>query len=529
MSLSLDNINSSAGYPNSLVPQTNSQQSLLQPFDPNGPGQMYYLRDPMYTDIKHTDSDISLVAQLKHQLAESQHAIASLQADVRRLASENTSLNTTCQTLQNIIINIRGSASSVASSSSLSVASSTSSHGNDEQKPPLLLNRTIEEACDHELNQVEFPSVKSWTKKGWQEQYPLSTSAVPGSSLKKSARGSRRMVQGINVSCTYLQDENGVPVSAQRAKAIRTKMLSCFRQLHTQGLAPESIGQASLDILKWLVHTLRKEYLELRLCADNWKTMRLMTDNYSQWYSYHVKNKGKRVKVESEDVCLEDKSISDSEVTPTTQKRSLSEPDSSDKHITKRLRMDSDITPEITRDPSPDRQITRDPSPDCQPTPLPSTNKGKQKEVVALEVKNPLSNLVIKPRSRPIPLKIPATSTDSSTSASAPNPTIILPSNDTIPTSSMPEVQSSADTASLAMKVELVAANYAAEQMKTTIMIDSKCDTIKKHQPSTKPMRVGAKITPRLSKANKEVYKRKAAAQLISSGQAQGANDNHDD
>jgi hypothetical protein len=46
------------------------------------------------------DSDTNLVAQLKHQLAESQHAIASLQVDVRRLASENASLNTTCQTLQ---------------------------------------------------------------------------------------------------------------------------------------------------------------------------------------------------------------------------------------------------------------------------------------------------------------------------------------------------------------------------------------------------------------------------------------------
>lgn len=34
-------------------------------------------------------------------------------------------------------------------------------------------------------------------------------------------------------TCTYLQDEQGNPVSAQRAKAIRQLMLSSFRQLET--------------------------------------------------------------------------------------------------------------------------------------------------------------------------------------------------------------------------------------------------------------------------------------------------------
>ncbi|KAG1733466.1 hypothetical protein EDB19DRAFT_1911602 [Suillus lakei] len=287
-------------------------------------------------------------------------------------------------------------------------------------------------------------------------------------------------------------------------------MSSCFRQLHTQGLAPDSIGQASLDILKWLVHTLCKEYIELRLCANNWKTMRLMTDNYSQWYSYHVKNKGKHVKVEADDTCLEDESISDN----------------SDKHVAKQPCIDSDTTPEITQDPSPDRQTT----------PLPRTDKGKQKEVVILEVKNPLSNLAIKPRPRPIPPKIIATSTNSSPSANTSTPNIIpSPSND-ITQLSIPEVQSSADAASLATKVELVAA--------TPVTIDSKNNIIKKHQLSMKPMCVSAKITARnlctfdwqsnghqkepmsafmtywngLSKADKEVYKCKATAQLKSCG-----------
>ena len=46
------------------------------------------------------NSDYGLVAQLKQQLAELQHAITSLQADRLRLSNENASLSATCQALQ---------------------------------------------------------------------------------------------------------------------------------------------------------------------------------------------------------------------------------------------------------------------------------------------------------------------------------------------------------------------------------------------------------------------------------------------
>lgn len=107
------------------------------------------------------------------------------------------------------------------------------------------------------------------------------------------------MAQGVNVACTYLQDEQGVPVSAQHAKTIQNLMLSSFRQLDTQGLAPDSIGQASLQVLHWLIHMLCKHCFEFCLCADNWKVMKLMTNNYSQWFNYHVKKRtGKCIKAE---------------------------------------------------------------------------------------------------------------------------------------------------------------------------------------------------------------------------------------
>ncbi|KAG2032719.1 hypothetical protein BDR03DRAFT_1014967 [Suillus americanus] len=122
---------------------------------------------------------------------------------------------------------------------------------------------------------------------------------------------------------------------------------------------------------------------------------------------------------------------------------------------------------------------------------------------------------------------------DTSTSKINSNITEVLSDNTT-----PPSIPSSTHAASLAVKVELV------NHTKTTIAIDAKPDTIKKRQPSTKPMRVSAKITAQnlcaldwqsdshqkepasvfasywngLSKADKEVYKCKADAQLKSAG-----------
>ncbi|KAG1818205.1 uncharacterized protein BJ212DRAFT_1299023 [Suillus subaureus] len=379
--MSLNDTTSPAGYID-LLSQINPQS--LTGFDPNigsSQAQMFHLRDPMASSklmsntclhsllendrLACKDSDTSLVAQLKRQLTESQHAVASLQADRLRLINENAGLNSTCQALQNVIVNIRGSMSSVASTSSSLSACDTSNIISNNQKP-LLVGEIVAEECDRELDRKDYPSIRSWMKKEW-------------------------------------QDEKGEPVLADCAKSIRNHMLSSFRQLQSQGLAPVSIGQASLQVL------------------------------------------------------------------------------------------------------------------------------------------------------RPVPPKLPPTSIDSSTSivssSSESNPAVVLPSHIITPVS-MTDISSSsnstslANLASLAVKMELVNANT----------IDSKADAIKKRQPSTKPMRVSPKITAwnlcalewqsnghqkepasvfatywnRLSTADKELYKRKAAVQLSAPGLAQ-ADDNQDE
>ncbi|KAG1844386.1 hypothetical protein F4604DRAFT_1908225, partial [Suillus subluteus] len=150
----------------------------------------------------------------------------------------------------------------------------------------------------------------------------------------------------------------------------------------------------------------------------------------------------------------------------------------------------------ITRPASPrteNSEILRHPSLEREPTPLPRTDKGKEKEVITVEVNNPLSNLVFKPRPQPIPKKVPA-SIDSATSGStSAEPTIITPpSNDPSDTS-------------LAVKMELLVA-------KPPELIPSTVNS--KAQPAKEPGSVFATYWNGLLKTDKEVYKHKAALQV---------------
>ncbi|KAG1901532.1 uncharacterized protein F5891DRAFT_1187393 [Suillus fuscotomentosus] len=231
-------------------------------------------------------------------------------------------------------------------------------------------------------------------------------SAVPGSTAK-SSRGSTQMAKGINVSCTYLQDEQGNPVSAQCAKAIRQLMLSSFCQLETQGLTPESISQASLQVLHWLTHMLCKQFLKLHLCADNWKSMKLMIDNYSQWYNYHVKRRGMK-RIKSEDIPLAGDELCESSV-DTLPSISTSDPLSSSNYLdlmidpalqeppTKKQKLkDAENT---TSEALPQLEIPLSPAEIDEPA-LPSLSLAneKQTETLNVEVKNPLQDLYSNPQ-----------------------------------------------------------------------------------------------------------------------------------
>ncbi|KAG1782872.1 hypothetical protein EV702DRAFT_1040695 [Suillus placidus] len=156
-----------------------------------------------------------------------------------------------------------------------------------------------------------------------------------------------------------------------------------------------------------------------------------------------------------------------------------------------------------------------------------------QKPAVRSSANPPDTNLIDLFMPKPVIRKLPSISIDSPTaSTSGTNLILAPPSNESTPTIDTP---SSTDAASLAVKAKLI------NQSITTIVIKSNPNTIKKRQPSTKPMRVSSKITAwnlcalewqsnghqkepasvfatywnSLSSTDKEVYKRKAASRLM--------------
>ncbi|KAG0695747.1 hypothetical protein DFH29DRAFT_1005155 [Suillus ampliporus] len=327
------------------------------------------------------------------------------------------------------------------------------------------------------------------------------------------------MAKDINISCTCLQDKQGNPVSAQHAKAIQQLMLSSFHQLEMQGLAPESIGQASLQVLHWLTHTLQKQFLELHLCADNWKSMKLMIDNYSQWYNYHVKKRGTK--------CTKSKDIPE-DIPPAGDELHESSVDSLAPMINPLLqeppmkKQKLENTKSTTSEALLQLEIPLPPAETNNPALLSlSLENKKQTETLNVEVKNPLADFVFKPTTMTSSTPTPFSSGASSIIAMPPRPSRMLPSV--------------ADVALLAIKMELVATENT---IMTTANMNVNTKLIKKQQPSLKPMQVGPKITPHnicvldwqtnghqwelasafalywdnLSASIKEEYKRKATA-----------------
>ncbi|KAG1814332.1 uncharacterized protein BJ212DRAFT_1482076 [Suillus subaureus] len=154
-------------------------------------------------------------------------------------------------------------------------------------------------------------------------------------------------------------------------------------------------------------------------------------DNYSQWYNYHIKKRASKhiIKAKSEDTPIS-----------TTRKRSSSETEDSDdiQHTTtlKRSCVDSNIDELDASPPSSSEQILLLASPtspschdtplNCEPTPPPRTDKGKEKEVIMVEVIDPLSNLVLKPRPKPIQKKITTPPVDTSMSEINSNPAPLI-------------------------------------------------------------------------------------------------------
>lgn len=162
------------------------------------------------------------------------------------------------------------------------------------------------------LQEEDFPEVSFWTREKWTTREKADNSISNGE--KMGERGGSKMAKGINISMQYVEDKHGVLIDGFRVKMILGAAHQLFFQLREVKRHPKTWGAAGTQTLRAYCQEMEKQFPELALCADSWKSKYIATQNYSSWYNSHGKV---TVKVE----------VSDDDMDQPTKKRRSSHED----------------------------------------------------------------------------------------------------------------------------------------------------------------------------------------------------------
>lgn len=161
------------------------------------------------------------------------------------------------------------------------------------------------------LRQEDYPDVRFWTRQDWNlasqaqvleideegEVFPDPEEEEEGSKQPlPAARGKRRAAQGINVTMKYVELEDGTIVDGFRAAEIRRYARSLWVQLALDDKLPATWSDADATSLNYYSESMAQRFLEMRLCASDWKANLVATDNYPSWRHNWLKKKNKEGK-----------------------------------------------------------------------------------------------------------------------------------------------------------------------------------------------------------------------------------------
>ena len=121
----------------------------------------------------------------------------------------------------------------------------------------------------NELEWRDFPNVKFWFRSDW-------------SRFKTNNPKSK----------IFIETEEGTIVLGARINAIRKCARNFWDGLRVDGAPPPTWGQATSQTKNQYHSLMRKNFPELKLCHNNWKSELLATSHYSPWYHYWVLQKG---------------------------------------------------------------------------------------------------------------------------------------------------------------------------------------------------------------------------------------------
>ena len=165
------------------------------------------------------------------------------------------------------------------------------------------------------LHCEDYPRVRFWTRQDWnaasQDQIleleqPDESEAFPELNIEEGdepkepsptgpacTRGKHRSAQGINVAMKYIEDEEGTVIDRYRAAEMRRYARSLWVQMALDNKLPKAWGNADAASLSTYNDSMAQRFLELCLCASDWKANMVAIDNYPSWRHNWLKKQNK--------------------------------------------------------------------------------------------------------------------------------------------------------------------------------------------------------------------------------------------
>ena len=151
-----------------------------------------------------------------------------------------------------------------------------------------------------QLSQVNYPKVKFWTRNSWNKS-DTGFADIETDARNVADRGLGRQAQGVNVTYTFMEDENGTLLSGFTTRAINTTAREIWQELKKRNKAPKTwLTGASTSVRNFYRVEMYRRHHQLRFCENHWKVDFIASNSYPGWYRRHVLGKN-GIKDESSD------------------------------------------------------------------------------------------------------------------------------------------------------------------------------------------------------------------------------------
>ena len=151
-----------------------------------------------------------------------------------------------------------------------------------------------------DLLKEDFPALSdSWTRKAYES---FKSRTTMGGVHGRPRRGSKAIKEdNENVMMTFVQDKNGVPVDGETAKAIRARAADLFSAIATlrEDCVAATWGQVDSNGKDFFYTKICQFWLDLRMCAFNWKANAVGAIVYPRWYKHFKLEKQRKRQLEN--------------------------------------------------------------------------------------------------------------------------------------------------------------------------------------------------------------------------------------